>query len=96
MIKSVNDLDVYNESLNLLAELYQTFQRVPKTEFDVSHNCKRATKSIPSNLSEGFAKRSSGTTFRNHIKICIGSSDEVVAHLQTLSIFSDHLQLDTQ
>jgi len=86
MIKSVNDLDVYNESLQLLEDLYSTFQKVPKTEFDVSHNCKRAAKSIPSNLAEGFAKRSSGATFKNHIKICIGSSDEVAAHLRTLSI----------
>ena len=93
MIKSVNDLEVYQESLNLLELLYSVFQKIPKSEYDVSHNCKRAAKSIPSNLTEGFAKRSSGPTFKNHLKICIGSSDEVVAHLQTLSITVPYLKL---
>src|SRR5450759_4265063 len=92
MIKSVSDLEVYEESLNLLAEMYETFKRISKVEFDVSSNCKRAAKSIPSNLAEGFAKRSSGATFRNHIKICIGSSDEVVSHLRTLSITVPYLK----
>lgn len=48
MIKGVGDL-----------EIYRVFVRVPKTEFDISSNCKRAAKSIPANLAEGFAKRSS-------------------------------------
>lgn len=94
MIKSVDDLEVYRESLSLLGELYGSFKKVPKTEFDVTHNCKRAAKSIPSNLAEGFAKRSSGPTFRNHLKICIGSSDEVIAHLRTLSITVPYLKME--
>lgn len=94
MIKSVNDLEVYKESLLYLEEMYELFKKIPKAEYDVSHNCKRAAKSIPSNLAEGFAKRSSSPTFRNHIKICIGSSDEVVAHLQTLSITVPYLKKD--
>jgi four helix bundle protein len=92
MIKSVVDLEVYTESLNLLENLYEIFRQIPKTEFDISHNCKRAAKSIPSNLAEGFAKRSSGPTFRNHLKICIGSSDEVVSHLRALSITVPYLK----
>jgi len=92
MIKSVDDLEVYQLSLKLLKELYITLVKVPPAEFDISHNCKRAAKSIPSNLAEGFAKRSSAATFKNHLKICIGSSDEVIAHLRTLSITVPHLK----
>ncbi len=92
MICSVNDLDVYNNSLELLETMYTLFKRIPKSEFDVANNCKRAAKSIPSNITEGFAKRSSGPTFKNHLKICIGSSDEVVAHLRTLSITTPFLK----
>lgn len=94
MIKSVNDLEVYKYSLNLLEDLYAKFRKIPKSEYDISHNCKRAAKSIPANLAEGFAKRFSGPTFRNHLKICIGSSDEVVAHLQALSITVPYLKID--
>lgn len=92
MIKSVNDLEVYTQSLNLLEKIYIIFKKVPKTEFDISNNCKRAAKSIPSNLAEGFAKRSSAATFKNHLKICIGSSDEVVSHLRALSITTPYLK----
>lgn len=92
MIHDVSDLDVYNSSLDLLERMYALFKKVPKSEFDVANNCKRAAKSIPSNLAEGFAKRSSGPTFRNHIKICIGSSDEVIAHLKTLSITTPYFK----
>jgi four helix bundle protein len=92
IIKSVNDLEVYNQSLSNLELLYKIFEKVPKSEYDVSHNCKRAAKSIPSNLAEGFAKRSSGPTFKNHLKIRIGSSDEVVAHLKTLNITVSYLK----
>lgn len=91
MIKSVIDLEVYKESLLLLRELYEILKKAPRTEYDVSTNCKRAAKSIPTNLAEGFAKRSSGPTFKNHLKICIGSSDEVVAHLETLSVTAPFL-----
>ncbi len=92
MIKSVNDLEVYKQSLDLLKEIYSVFTRIPRTGFDISNNCKRAAKSIPANLAEGFAKRSSVATFKNHIKICIGSSDEVVSHLQALSITVPYLE----
>ncbi len=57
-------------------------------------NVKRAAKSIPTNISEGFAKRSSEATFKNHLKISIGSSDEVITHLLTISIITPRLKND--
>jgi four helix bundle protein len=47
---------------------------------------KRASKSIPANIAEGFAKRSSEKEFKRFLKIAIGSSDEVVTHLRTMAI----------
>lgn len=86
MIKAVTDLEVYKLSLELLKVLYDFLKKVPKSEYDSVRNCKRAGKSIPTNLAEGFAKRSSEATFKNHLKICIGSSDEVVTHIVTMVI----------
>lgn len=94
MIYSVNDLKVYGESLNLLRELYDFLRKIPAAEYDTVKNCKRAGKSIPTNLSEGFAKRSSEATFKNHLKICIGSSDEVVTHIETVTIILPNLKGD--
>ncbi len=86
MLRSINDLRVYKASLLNLKDLYEFLKKVPKSEFDTIKNCKRAGKSIPANLAEGWAKRSHEAVFKNHLKICIGSSDEVVAHIQTIII----------
>lgn len=92
MIYSVNDLEVYKLSLELLKELYDFLRRIPYAEYDTVKNAKRAGKSIPTNLSEGFAKRSSEATFKNHLKICIGSSDEVVSHIETVTVILPNLK----
>jgi len=91
MIRDVTDLEVYILSLVLLKELYLFLGRSPASEYDTVKNCKRAAKSIPTNIAEGFAKRSSQATFKNHLKICIGSSDEVVSHLRTIIITTPRL-----
>ena len=85
MIYNITDLEVYKASINLLKDLYNFLLKVPNSEFDSVKNCKRAAKSIPANLAEGFAKRRSEATFKNHLQICIGSSDEVVAHIMTIA-----------
>lgn len=94
MIRSVTDLEVYNLSLKLLEELYRFLDKVPVSEYDSVKNVKRAGKSIPANLTEGFAKRSSEATFKNHLKICIGSSDEVVTHIITMIIAVPRLKTE--
>ena len=94
MIRSVNDLEVYKYSLELLKELYEFLNTVPASEYDSVKNVKRASKSIPTNISEGFAKRSSQATFKNHLKICIGSSDEVITHITTLAIVVPRLKAE--
>ncbi len=86
MIRDVTDLEVYKLSLELLKELYAFLRRMPKSEDDSVRNCKRAGKSIPTNLAEGFAKRAYEAVFKNHLMICMGSSDEVASHLLTISI----------
>lgn len=96
MIRDVTDLDVYTLSLKNLKELYEFLYKVPKSELDTVSNCKRAGKSIPTNLAEGWAKRSSEAIFKNHLKICIGSSDEVVTHLRTLTITVPRLTDEAQ
>lgn len=96
MIKDVGDLDVYNESLKLLRLLYDFIQKVPKAESDSISQIKRAAKSIPANISEGFAKRSSEKEFKRFLKIALGSSDEVITHLRTLFIALDRLKGDIE
>lgn len=86
MIKDVLDLEVYRLSLKLLPEIYVLTGKLPKSEYDLVLQIKRAAKSIPSNVAEGFAKRASDKEFKRFLKIALGSSDEVISHLRTIAI----------
>lgn len=91
MIRDVTDLEVYRDSLRLLKKLYEFLRKLPKSEYDTVIQCKKCGKSIPANIAEGFAKRSSELEFKRFLKIAIGSSDELVTHLRTIAITVNRL-----
>lgn len=91
MIRDVTDLEVYSESLRLLKKLYEFLKKVPKSEYDSIIQCKKCGKSIPANIAEGWAKRSSELEFKRFLKIAIGSSDELISHLRTIAIATPRL-----
>ena len=92
MIRDVTDLEVYTESLKLLKSLYNFLIRIPKSEYDSVIQCKKCGKSIAANIAEGFAKRSSELEFKRFLKIALGSSDELITHLRTISIALPNLK----
>ena len=96
MIRDVLDLEVYQDSLRLLQKLYQFLRRIPKSEYDTVVQCKKCGKSIPANIAEGFAKRSSELEFKRFLKIALGSSDELITHLRTIAIILPHLMNESR
>ena len=94
MIYDVSDLEVYQISLKLYKELKNLLRKIPFSGRDVVRNCDRAGQSIPANIAEGFAKKSSEATFKFHLKVSLGSSDEVVTHLRTLAISFPNLSTE--
>lgn len=92
MIRDVTDLEVYNESLRLLKNLYILLRKIPLSEKDTTYQCKRCGKGIPAHIAEGFAKRNSGAEFKRFLKIGIGTSDELVTHLRALAIVVPRLE----
>ncbi|MBI4999860.1 four helix bundle protein [Candidatus Gottesmanbacteria bacterium] len=96
MIRDVTDLDVYRYSLTLLKKLYEFLKKIPKSEYDTVIQCKKAGKSIPANIAEGFAKKASEAEFKRFLKIAIGSSDEMVSHLRTIVIAVPRLINETK
>lgn len=91
MIRDVSDLTVYREALRLLPLLYVFTSKMPKSEYDLVLQVKRASKSIASNIAEGFAKRVSEKEFKRFLKIALGSSDEVITHLRMIAIVQPKL-----
>mgnify|MGYP001578589951 CR=1 FL=1 len=85
-MRDVTDLIVYKESLRLLKKLYDFLRKIPKSEYDTIIQCKKCGKSIPSNIAEGWAKRSFELELKRFLKISIGSSDELISHLRTVAI----------
>ena len=94
LIRDVTDLEVYNESLRLLKKLYDFVKKIPKSEYDTVIQCKKCGKSIPANIAEGFAKRSSELEFKRFLKIALGSSDELITHLRMIIIVIPGLSIE--
>lgn len=86
LVKDVTDLEVYKEALRLLKKLYTFLQKVPLSESNIIHQCKKCGTSIPANISEGWAKRIYAAEIKRFLLIAIGSSDELVNHLRTIAI----------
>ena len=91
MIRDVTDLEVYRLSLNLIPRVYSLVRKLPKSENDIGGQIKRSAKSVPPNIAEGFAKRSSDKEFKRFLKIAIASSDETISHLRTMAIVCPRL-----
>ena len=57
-IRSVRDLKVYRKAFDLAMEIYELTKKFPKEEtYSLTDQIRRASRSVCSNLSEGWRKR---------------------------------------
>lgn len=96
MIRDVTDLEVYKMSLGLISKVYDLVRKLPMSENDTKSQTKRSAKSVPPNIAEGFAKRSSDKEFKRFLKIAIASSDETISHLRTTAIVCPRLYAEAK
>lgn len=89
MIKSFLELEVYKESFQLSIEIEDLLKTYPASErFLLSVQMKRASRSIPAQIAEGYARRESLKDFQRYIRDCIGEVNEMINHL----LLSKHKQ----
>ncbi len=82
MIKSVEDLEVYQRSYRLALEIHKITLGFPSIErYELSSQMRRASKSIPTNIREGFGRRRSAAEYRQFLNIARSSCDEMFTHL---------------
>jgi four helix bundle protein len=82
VITSFLDLEVYKESFQLSLEIEETLKIYPASEkFLLSDQMRRASRSIPAQLAEGYARRESIKDFQRYVRDCIGESNEMINHL---------------
>ena len=81
------DLDIWNEGIELVEEVYKPTAEFPKEEiYGLTNQMRRASVSVPSNISEGAA-RSGKKEFIKFLYVALGS----LAELETKTIISEKL-----
>lgn len=82
-IRSFRDLEVYQRGMRLLGPVHEIVLRFPDYEkFDLATQLRRASKSVPANIAEGYAKRRSAKEFRAYLANAMGSATEMEVHLE--------------
>lgn len=80
-IKNFRDLNIWKRSIKLVEEIYETTKSFPKEEmYGLTSQLRRAAVSIPSNISEGFA-RFHNKEYRQFLYISLGSCAELTTQI---------------
>jgi len=76
-IRTYHDLDVFRESYSAALDVSRMVKRFPAVEqYELASQLRRAARSIPANIVEGWGKRASTPEFKRYLQIAIGSCDE--------------------
>ncbi|NEU73105.1 four helix bundle protein [Hassallia byssoidea VB512170] len=80
-IRSYQDLQVWQEGMNLAEACYQLTRTFPKDElYGMTSQIRRASASIPANVAEGYGREYRAEYIR-HLRIAQGSLKELETHL---------------
>jgi four helix bundle protein len=79
---SFRDLDVWQESMTLVEEIYELSKSFPREDlFGLTSQLRKASVSIPSNIGEGARRKRRKVTL-NHYDIALGSQGELEVQLE--------------
>lgn len=82
MDKPHKRLLAWQKSMDLVVEIYELTKSFPQDEiYGLTSQLRRASVSVPSNMSEGAAGRSV-TQFRNFLSVSLGSLNEISTQLE--------------
>lgn len=98
-LKTHKDLEVWKQSMGLVDMVYLMTRSFPKEEiYGLTSQIRRAAVSIPSNIAEGAARRSS-KEFIQFLHVALGSVSEVETQAiiaQRLNYADDTSSIDEQ
>ncbi len=81
-MKTHKELDVWKDSIELVVEIYKITKRFPKEEiYSLTNQVRRASVSVPANISEGAA-RNYTREFIRFLRIAQASLSEVETLMQ--------------
>lgn len=77
-IRTYQDLDVFKESYRAALDVSRLTKAFPHLEQpELGRQLRRAARSIPANIVEGWGKRASTPEFKRYLQVAIGSCSEV-------------------
>jgi len=82
MIKTFRDLKIWQQSMELVTEIYRATSSFPEEEkYGLTSQLRRSSVSIPSNISEGFGRNSQGD-FKRFVNISMVSLFELQTQIE--------------
>ena len=82
-MKSYRDLEVYQRSYKLAVEIHNFSMKLPKElSWDLGDQIRRASRSIPSNIAEGYGRSKSWRDIVNFLNDALGSNHEMLFNLE--------------
>ena len=82
MIRSYRDLDIWRRAKNYAVQIYKVTEEFPRSEvYGLGGQMRRAAVSIPSNIAEGF-RRKSKKEKSHFLRVAYGSGAELETQLE--------------
>ncbi|WP_373514079.1 four helix bundle protein [Persicitalea sp.] len=92
-VRTFRDLLIWQKSMLLVTTIYRSTSTFPDSErFSLTSQIRRSAISVPSNIAEGFGRRSSGDYLR-FLQIAFGSLFELQTQLE-IAVNLNYLQKD--
>ncbi len=83
--QSYRDLDIYKKTHKLAIEIHDMSLKLPRFElYEEGNQIRKSSKSVKSNIVEGFGRRRYKQEFIRFLTYSIASCDETRDHLDTL------------
>lgn len=83
--QSYRDLDIYKKAHKLVIEIHEMSLKLPKFElYEEGSQIRKSSKSIKSNIVEGFGRRRYKQEFIKFLTYSLASCDETRDHLDNL------------
>jgi four helix bundle protein len=75
-------LEVFQRSMSLISQVRKLNDRLPASErYELANQMTRASRSVPTNIAEGYGRRRSAKEFNRFLTIAMASANEMV-HLR--------------
>ena len=96
-IRSYEDIEAYQRAMGLVTGIHALAKIMPPYErHDLAAQIRRASKSVPANIAEGYARRRSIKDFKNYLRMAMGSANEMEVHLKIAAELGYHSRAEAE